>query len=36
MKKVLIVGEVYSENLGDGVICEVVNNFYSKCMIQDY
>lgn len=30
MKKVLIVGEVYSENLGDGVICEVVNDFFSK------
>lgn len=30
MKKVLIVGEIYSGNLGDGVICEVVNNFFSK------
>ena len=30
MKNILIVGEVYSDNLGDGVICEVVNGFLKK------
>lgn len=29
MKKVLIVGEVYSSNLGDGVICDIVDKLLS-------
>lgn len=30
MKKILIVGEKYSENLGDGVICDTVCNYYNN------
>ena len=28
MKKILILGELFSENLGDGVICEVVKKYF--------
>lgn len=30
MKRILIIGEVYSSNLGDGVICETVDYLFSK------
>ena len=25
-KKILIIGEMFSDNLGDGIICEIVQN----------
>jgi len=35
--KILLIGEVYSENLGDGIICETVANLiknaYPNCEI---
>ncbi len=30
MKNILVVGEVYSDNLGDGVICDVVDKCFNK------
>lgn len=30
MKKLLLIGEMYSENLGDGIICETVNNLFKE------
>ena len=36
MKKLLIIGEKYSSNLGDGIICENVNNFFKQKCITEF
>ena len=36
MKKILIVGELFSENLGDGVICDVVKKYFETDYIVDF
>lgn len=30
MKKILVIGELYSENLGDGIICQIVAKYFNK------
>lgn len=40
MKKVLLVGEIYSENLGDGVLCQcvefLIKKYFNKEVMIDY